>query len=337
MIDSHLRFDSDFIAHPLIRGGHLQTLWSLTGTTRPQPNSLLHWVELDQGDKLAMLEDRPETYEQGDACLLLVHGICGSAETNYMLRLAAKFTSLGVRVFRLNLRGCGAGSAASKTITHAGRSDDVLAALTFISRLAPTGSLSAIGISMGGNQVLRAFGTIHEHPNAEVRELSARVHRIAAVSPPVDLKHCSDHLMKWPLRPYGYFFIRQLLKRIPEALVDAPEILAASRKVPRTLREFDDRVTAPMSGFRDAIEYYDWAAAKNYVHKITVPTMVLASDDDPIVPAESLRSLREPGLKHVHLVSTRGGGHVGFLARGQQRFWMDELLQRWFAFKPRRE
>ncbi len=86
--------------------------------------------------------------------------------------------------------------------------------------------------------------------------------------------------MQWRLRPYGYFFIRQLLKRIPETLVAAPEILAAKRKLPRTLREFDDRVTAPLGGFASALEYYEWAAAKNFVHAITVPTLVLASDDD---------------------------------------------------------
>ncbi len=335
MNDFKSLLDPDFIAHPLIRGGHLQTLWSLTGTAPQEANSQLHWVDLGQGDKLAMLEDQPADDLSGAPCLLLVHGICGCAESNYMLRLASRFTSLGVRVFRLNLRGCGAGSSATKTITHAGRSDDVLAALSYIARLTPTSSLSAIGISMGGNQVLRAFGTIQDHADAAVRDLTTRVHRIAAVSPPIDLKQCSDHLMKWQLRPYGYFFIRQLLTRIPEALVAAPEILAAKRKVPRTLREFDDRVTAPLSGFSDAIEYYDWAAAKNYVHNITVPTLVLASDDDPIVPAASLSSLHGTSLNPVHLVSTRGGGHVGFLARGQQRFWMDELLQRWFAFKPK--
>lgn len=328
----------EFVSHPLIRGGHLQTLLSLTGRLSPCVNSQLHWVELPDGDRLALRDDQPKDFQLGDPCVMIVHGICGCSESGYMLRLSAHFTALGVRVFRLNLRGCGVGAPAAKSITHAGRSDDLLQALQFISQYVPVGALSVIGISLGGNQLLRAFGMLEQHSNPEVRSLRERVHRIAAISPPIDLVYCSDHLMKWSLRPYGKFFIRQLLSRVPDALVDAPEIVAAKRRVPRTLREFDERVTAPLGGFRDVRDYYDQSAAMHWLGNITVPTLVLAADDDPIVPFASLQPLRDrPASDWVRLVSTRGGGHVGFLARGKQRFWMDGLLERWFEFKPKPE
>ncbi len=329
---------SPFVAHPLIRSGHLQTLWSLRGNPPGLTQARLHWVELPEGDRLGMLEDRPQEPVSGNSgtlknsCVLLIHGICGCSESNYMVRLASRFTALGVRTFRLNLRGCGVGSTASTTITHAGRSDDVLQALAAIARQVPDASLSAIGVSMGGNQLLRAFGTIQQHPCAEVRALESRMYRLAAVSPPIDLRFCSDNLNRWSLRPYGYFFIRQLLSRIPDALVNAPEIAAAKRKIPRTMREFDERVTAPLGGFDDALQYYEWASAKEYVSEIRVPTLVLASDDDPIVPFSSLQSLRALAPNSVRLIGTRGGGHVGFLARGRQRFWMDDMLQRWLGY-----
>ncbi len=139
MTDFDSLYGTDFVAHPFIRGGHLQTLWSLTGTTPYEADSQLHWVELDHGDRLALIEDQPASYVAGNPCMLIVHGICGSSESNYMHRLASRFTTLGMRVFRLNLRGCGIGSSATKTITHAGRSDDVLAALAYIARLVPEG------------------------------------------------------------------------------------------------------------------------------------------------------------------------------------------------------
>ncbi|MGV3485896.1 MAG: alpha/beta fold hydrolase, partial [Planctomycetaceae bacterium] len=147
-----------FVPSRWIVGGHLQSVLSLAARELKALRPTLRWVALADGDRLAMLDDVPVNWRPGDASLLIVHGLCGCSQAPYMLRLASRFTEQGVRVFRLNLRGCGAGQGAASQITHAGRSDDVIAALEQVSQLTQSGPISAVGVSLGGNQLLRAMG-----------------------------------------------------------------------------------------------------------------------------------------------------------------------------------
>jgi predicted alpha/beta-fold hydrolase len=323
-----------FVPNRWIAGGHLQSVLSLSSKGLLPLKSACRWVELTDGDRLALIDDEPQGWQPGDASLLVIHGLCGCSEAPYMLRLASRFTSQGVRVFRLNLRGCGAGVGAANQITHAGRSGDVVSALEMVAKLTQQGPLSAVGVSLGGNQLLRAAGLVgqcHEHQAGQWRE---RLHRIAAVSPPIDLKRCSDNMERRLMRPYNRYFIRHLLERAPEALKSNPIIESAILNMPRTMRELDERVTAPLAGYENGIDYYRRTAAQPVIQEIQVPTLILSASDDPIVPVGCFApEVRATWPDHVRLVITRGGGHVGFIGRGEQRHWMDGLLDRWFQFQ----
>jgi predicted alpha/beta-fold hydrolase len=327
-----------FVPHRWIPGGHFQSVLSLNGLGLRPLHPHLHWVNLPDGDRLAMLDDCPKGWRPGDASLLVVHGLCGCSDSTYMLRFASRFLNQGVRVFRLNLRGCGVGLGAASQITHAGRSDDLVAAFDVIAKLTQRGPISGVGVSLGGNQLLRAMGLIGRAASSSRHFVSQhpwihRIHRIAAVSPPIDLELCSNNMERRLMRPYNRFFIRYLLKRAPEALKNHAAVVEAVQRPPKTMRELDDRVTAPLGGFKNAIDYYQQTAASRVLGSVQVPTLILAATDDPIVPVSCFdHAARTQWSDSIRLVITRGGGHVGFIGRGEQRHWMDGLLARWFEF-----
>jgi len=327
-----------FDPHRWIRGGHLQTLLSLRSPKAPHLRPKLHWVTLDDGDQIALHDDMPPQWQPGDASLMLVHGLCGCRLSPYMIRLADQFTRMGVRVFRLEMRGCGVAADHSRGLTHAGRSDDCLAAITRIAELTGEGDIATVGISLGGNQLLRAAGRLGAGLD-NAPDWAHRWTRLVAVSPPIDLQRCSDNLQRPMLRGYNRYFIGNLLRRLPQHIRQSPELMQrCARPWPKTLRELDDRITAPISGFRDAEDYYDQSSAGPLLSSIAIPSLILTAANDPIVPVECFTNLDLPQPskldleRHpVRLLITPCGGHIGFFARGRERFYMDRVIRWWCA------
>lgn len=321
-----------FRPHRLFRGGHLQTI-AITFQPPPMPRdsggATLHRVDLPDGDAIVLHDDCPPAWQPGDPSLLLIHGLCGSHAAGYMRRLADRFNRRGVRAFRMDMRGCGAAHAFARRLTHAGRSEDVLAAIQHIAAITGKGPIWAIGVSLGGNQLLKGLGELGAG-QVSIGEADSRLTRAAVVSPPIDLIRCSNHMQRLWMRPYNQYFIRALFQRIP------PQVRAseAFRQIdlvrrPRTLRELDDRITAPLSNFASAEDYYRRSAATNWVAENRIETLVLAAADDPIVPVACFIEADWPQTTHLEIPP--GGGHVAFLARGRSRCWMDECLGDWFA------
>ncbi len=318
-----------FRAHRWIRGGHLQTVLSLRAHPAADLPTVRHEVGLGDGDRLVLHEDRPPSWQRGDSSILLIHGLCGCHAATYMVRLADTFFQRGVRVFRLDMRGCGAGSHLSKQLTHAGRSEDVMASLSLIAKQTCEGRIGAVGVSLGGNQLLRAMGRIggELEPRPEWFD---RMDRVAAVCPPIDLGRCSDNMERLLLRPYNYYFIRLLLSRVPTLVSERDDYRqAVSGPRPKTLFQLDDRITAPLSGFRDARDYYQQSSAVEVIGENQVPTLVIASQDDPVVPVDCFVDSKATWPSTSELLVTTNGGHVGFIERTRQS-WMDRVLVEWF-------
>jgi predicted alpha/beta-fold hydrolase len=321
-----------FSPHRLLRGGHLQTIVAIRSQDVGGLQPARHVIEVSEGDAIMLHEDRPLGWKQGDPSILLLHGLSGCHAAPYMLRLARRFVAQGVCVYRIDMRGCGAASDLTRNMTHAGRSDDLIRALDFIAARDLEGPLHAIGISLGASQLLRAVGRIGAGMDP-TPEWFHRLARIAAVAPPLDLQRCSDNMNRLFLRPYNYYFIRSLLRGAPPGVKQREQFQQELRgPKPRTLRELDDRFTAPMSGFEDARDYY----AKTSCNQVTcynpVPTLVLTAADDPIVPIGCFTDDRRLWPRSTKLLITRTGGHVGFIDR-EKRSWMDQALDAWFAFE----
>ncbi len=322
-----------FRSNWLIRGGHLQTILSVRSESANGLKPMAHRVDVSEGDQILLHEDTPESSNPESPCVLFIHGLSGCYCSPYMERLATRFLGRGYRVFRIDMRGCGAGAELADNLTHAGRSQDVLDALCHIAMMYPKSKLAAAGISLGGAQLLRAVGRIGAGLQ-EIPDWFSKLKKVAAVAPPIDLVRCSDHMQQRKLRLYNYYFIRSLLKRLPKRLWNNAEFRREMElPPPRTLRELDDRFTAPLSGFSDALDYYEQSSCNQVMNSIKVPTLVLASQDDPIVPVDCFPDPERSWSGSAQLLLTRSGGHAGYIGP-KKKSWMDEVLEQWLIDHP---
>ncbi len=281
-----------------------------------------HHVPLDDGDELVLHDDCPADWRNGDPVVLLVHGLCGSHQSRYVVRIASKLFRRGVRTFRIDLRGCGAGEGLARTSTHCGRYTDLEPPIVRIGELAPDSPLTVCGFSLGGALTLSLAATQPTPPNWA---------RAIAICPPVDL-FAVERLLNRPLnRQYDQFFARRLWQSVlhrARTVPGAPSFDSMPR--PRRLREFDERYTVPLGGYRDADDYYHQTSVVSRLEQIQLPTRIVAADNDPIVPLEPLLTA-QLGSKS-HLLATGCGGHLGFVGRrgdDPDRYWLDWRVIEW--------
>ena len=305
---------------------HAQTAWA---TLFPRLIQLTATIErrlrLDDGDMLVMHDDCPQEWRRGDHVVLMLHGLGGSHRSGYMVRLAARLQQRGVRSFRMDHRGCGAGTSLAKYPYHAGRVEDLAAAVSMVERLCPGSPISLAGFSLSGNLLLRYLGEFGA-------DLPLSLFRAVAVCPPIDLQHCSSMLNASRMgQRYDLYFARRLVRQLSNSTQWRDDVpLATVRRPPRRLYDFDELYTAPASGFESADHYYDRASSKPVIHQIRVHTTILASQDDPVVSTHAFRGLELP--PNVTLCLTKHGGHLGFVGRSgvdPDRRWMDWRLLEW--------
>ncbi len=331
-----------FKPHPLLRGGNSQTIAGvyLPGK-RHAYRAERHFIDLADGDQVVLHDDRPATWRDGDRIALLVHGLGGCHGSPYMVRIAGKLRARGVRVFRKDLRGWGAGTTIAKQPFHAARTDDIAAALATIHQQSPDSPIALVGFSLGANMLLKMLGDVGagQDPQASTRgdadtgwqpvstgqPVPAQVDRALAIAPPIDLMRCCIDLNRGFGRVYDRNYAKFLWNHLRARVSVVPEFAAAlHQRRPRRIYEFDKRFTAPMGGFDSVEHYYHSASSIGALRHIQVPTLILGAANDPIVPGHVFDDVELS--PHVRLHLTECGGHLGFIAAGNgepDRRWMD--------------
>jgi uncharacterized protein len=323
--------DWHFRPHPLLANSHLQTVIGVRWPQRSAPHSArLHRVLLEDGDQLALHEDAPGDDGIGCPCVLLVHGLAGSYESTYMRRVKDKLVARGYRVFRLDMRGCGAGEGLARLPNHCGRGGDIAAALQKIAALAPDFPMPVVTYSMGGTLLLNMLA---EAGNARIGNFE----RALLVCPPIDLFSAESHFRTFFGRPYDRFFVgcvwEQIVRRWRAFPETAPRVIP---RCPERLRDIDELVIAPGGGFASAEEYYAATQPGPKLASICQPVTILFSRDDPIVPCEPL--LNYPHSSSVETILTTHGGHLGFLGQpgiDEDIRWLDWRILDWIESSPR--
>ena len=283
-------------------GGHLQTIYA---SLRPRPRVHLQrerW-EAPDGDFI-------DVDFAGDAAaarrLVLFHGLEGSSNSHYARAIAAHFGQRGWRVAIVHFRGCSGEPNRKPRAYHSGDTDEVD---WILNKLRPEGILHAVGVSLGGNALLKWLGERGD-------QAKAVVHRAAAVSAPIDLAAAGRALDRGLNRLiYTSHFLSTLKPKSLAKLEMFPDLYdAATVRNARTFREFDNAVTAPLHGFRDVDHYWDAAASGPYLERIRVPTLLLNARNDPFLPEHALVAAAQKAAPCVLLEFPRTGGHAGFLA-----------------------
>jgi predicted alpha/beta-fold hydrolase len=284
-------------------------------------------VVLPDGDRLVLHDSRPARWRPGDRIVLLVHGLGGSHRSSHVQRLAWQLQARGLRAVRLDLRGAGRGASLARKTYHGGCSEDVRAAAAAIHGWSLTSPLILIGMSLGGNIVLKLAGEAAAHPVPGLE-------RVAAVSPPVDLEGSATRLALRHNRVYEQFFVRNLLQQLRRQQRYFPEVPRVCFPRRLTMRLFDDLYTAPRGGFADALDYYRRSGALPLLSRIAVPTLILTARDDPFVTFEPVEAVA--AAAHVTIHVTDHGGHLGFLGcdgAGGVR-WAERRVTEWVLRAP---
>ncbi len=301
---------------PLFRNGHLQTIFGRywpNGFDEERRGSEARLFRTGKDVQVLAHENRPP---RGSArgTVLAVHGLTGSSESSYMQSLAGAALARGLNVIRLNVRNCGGTEHLAPTLYHSGLTDDLR---EVVKQLAPE-PLVIVGFSMGGNIALKLAGEWHD-------SLPAHVRGICGISVPIRLRDCALRLGERRNRIYEIRFLRELERTVQTKQRLMPKLF---KSLPSSgtgsIYAFDDRVTAPAFGFRDADDYYEQSSSARFLDRIRVPTLLLQARDDPFIPFQIFEGARIETFSHVRLVTTECGGHVSFLARSAPRFWAQE-------------
>lgn len=317
-----------FEPHPLLRNPHAQTLAAAFLPRRfPRlPPSVPREFEVEPGTRLrGYCHWQAAPREQ--PTLVLVHGLEGSCESGYMLGLAERAFLAGWNAVRLNQRNCGGTESLTPTLYNSGLSGDYLAVLTELIERDSLPEIFFAGYSMGGNLVLKMAGELASGAPTQLRG-------VAAVCPCIDLALCADALALPRNFLYNKHFVRGLKARMlrKSRLFPAEFDLSLLPGV-RTVREFDDVITAKYCGFRDAADYYAQSSALRVVGQIRVPTLMVTAQDDPFVPFLSFSNPAVTGNAHIQVISPEHGGHCAFVSRyvGDARHWAEACIFEFFA------
>jgi predicted alpha/beta-fold hydrolase len=315
---------SEFRPRRGLRGGHAQTIANfLTRRHSTLPAAEKRFIEVEPGVQvLCHCHWQPD--RKRALTVMIVHGLEGSSESDYMLGIAGKGLAAGMNVVRMNQRNCGGTEGLSATLYHSGRSADVAAVAENLISNDKISRLALAGYSMGGNLVLKLAGEWGREGPPEFRA-------VVAVCPALDLAPSADALHVGGNRLYEYYFLWKLRRRLREKARLFPEKFDLSRlKGVTTLRDFDDKITAYYCGFAGASDYYARAAASNVVDRIAVPTFILHAADDPFIRIlpETRKKIR--ANPNITFLETEDGGHCSFLAdsdgNGDDGYWAEHQV-----------
>jgi len=209
----------------------------------------------------------------------------------------------------LIFRSCGSEMNHTRRFYHSGETADLGFVIDRLLQQHPDQSLFLVGVSLGGNVLLKYLG---ERGNL----LDSRIKAAVAISVPFDLARSSSHINRGFARVYQRHFMRSLKRKAFEKLDRFPDLIARDRlQGLGTMYEFDDAVTAPIHGFRDAEHYYASSSSLRWIDQISIPTLLLSAVDDPFLPRSVLEDVRSVASRNpkLHLEFPAHGGHVGFV------------------------
>jgi len=334
-IETIVSHAEEFHPRRFLSNGHLQTIaGNYLGRVNALPAPEPQLVEVSPATTnqiasqvLCHCHWQPEAVRAERPTAIIVHGLEGSSNSQYVVGNSNKLWRAGCNVVRMNMRNCGGTEALCPTLYHSGLSDDVLAVMNFFVAKYKLQSMSLIGYSMGGNLVVKLAGELGTTAPPEL-------HSVIGVSPVVDLGPSADALHLPQNRLYEMKFLYALLRRFRRKAMLFPRAYDPNRAARvRSLRDFDEHINALYAGFAGADDYYHRAAAARVLDRIAVPTLILHALDDPFIRLTAESREKIEANPHITFLETQHGGHCAFLAQpdascGYDGYWAEHTLLR---------
>ncbi len=255
--------------------------------------------------------------------IIIVHGLEGSSESQYMLGVTEKALAAGMNVIRYNQRNCGGTDALAPVLYHSGLSNDVAVVAHELIARDGISHLALVGFSMGGNLVLKLAGEWGQQAPAQFRA-------VAACCPALDLAASADALHEPANRLYEAYFLWALRRRMVRKARLFPGHFDVGRmRGMRSLRDFDHRITAHYCGFNGVDDYYDRASAAHVVGQIAMPALIVHAADDPFIRITAETRRKIAANPNITFRETADGGHCAFVGarnRVDDGYWAESLI-----------
>lgn len=323
--------------HPpkFLNNNHVQTIFT---TIFPPKNNLKTKYESDviilktkdeSGDFLWLDHNPPLAKSDKKAVpyngyyMVLFHGMEGTSDSHYIVSLAEAALLSGYGVIRVNQRGCGKGEGLSKKGYNAGKTDDVALIENHVYRHYSK-KIILCGFSLSANIILKYYG--------EKRTIRSKF--FSAVSPPLDLKRACEHIDSPAGLFYRKVFLDSFKDKFKRGVLMAPKEIKQNAYNAKTMFDFDDLVTAPLFGYKGALDYYKHNSSIHFIHKIKTKGIVIHAMDDPLIPPDTFRSIHWKKISSLTPILTETGGHVGFITRRTDEIpdgkWLNFILLQFF-------
>ncbi|MCB1858594.1 MAG: hydrolase [Gammaproteobacteria bacterium] len=295
---------------------HLQTLWPVLFRPRPTLNLTSERLELSDGDFL----DIAWSHDNAKGPLVLViHGLEGSIHSHYAAGLMDQLARNGLRPVFMHFRGCSGEPNRLSRSYHSGDTGDLSMVVDHIEKVAERPVRAIIGFSLGGNVLLKWLGE---------KCARATLQTAIAISVPFRLEDCAQRLEQGISRLYQWYLLRSLKQGYRAKFSLRPSPLQVDLDRLRTFRAFDDRITAPLHGFRNVDHYYQESSSIGYLRGINVDTLIIHALDDPFMWPSTVPLSRELSPK-IRLELSPNGGHVGFVGGRypwRAEYWLDRRI-----------
>ncbi|MEC8198666.1 MAG: alpha/beta fold hydrolase [Pseudomonadota bacterium] len=264
-------------------------------------------LSLSDGGKLAA---RLTEGESDMPLAVVIHGLTGCETATNVVVAARHLSGLGFPVLRLNLRGSEPSAKLAKGHYHAGQTKDLHDILSALDPALTEAGIVFMGFSLGGNMLLKFLAESGK---------DFPVRAAVAVSTPIDLAESAARLLLRRNRLYH----RWLLDRMKDQWRDTPLRGNAAKALDEvtSIVQFDDRIVAPVNGFKGAKDYYKKNSAERFLKKVAVPTLLIHAQNDPWIGTAPYARFDWPSNPNLGLLMPRGGGHVGFHSRNGPTPW----------------
>lgn len=289
-------------------GAHLQTLGARFLRSWLRVPFHRERVELPDGDFIDLDFAYPHSHSAGDdrPLVVVLHGLEGSARAGYALEIHRALRDHGIAGVGFNFRSCSGELNRLPRFYHSGDTDDLRRVLDLLVERHPGRPLGAIGVSIGGNVLLKFLGETGA---------GSCVAAAATISAPYDLSAGADYLLRPRGRLYNAYLLSSLRRKIEaKRPILPPGIDVEAAVEARSFRAFDDAATAPLHGFADAEDYYRQSSSARFLGAIRTPSLLVHARDDPFLPPESIPVSAVDANPHLVAAFQSRGGHVGFVA-----------------------
>jgi len=306
----------------LLKNKHIQTLYAPLFRRNKHLSYTIERFDLEDGDFVECYWYKQERITHDKPIIVLFHGLTGSYKSPYIQGIMSALAQKGYASVLMHFRGCADNPNLMARGYHSGDTQDAKAWINTLAKRFPHNPLHAIGYSIGGNVLLKL---VAESPNLPL-------HSAISISAPLELEITAQTINKGFSKFYQRHLLTQLKAIVKEKFKEHPlqkTIGLSQQKLHaiKTIREFDEEYTAKIHHFGSASNYYEQSSAKQYLYKITIPTLIIHALDDPFMTEEILPNPTALSAS-IRLETFAHGGHVGFVEGSifKPKYWLETRI-----------